>query len=163
MSQVDPLLDVSPIPDVVTFFAAGHPRTKGNVHAFLHKATGKVIRTDKNKKVRPWMGVVAHAAHQAGVPQYDAGVRLAVEFRFARPKSHYGTGRNEGVLKSSAPATPVSRNVGDVDKLLRAVFDALTGVAYADDSQICEVVATKRYLDDRAAAEGAQITVRRVR
>jgi Holliday junction resolvase RusA-like endonuclease len=35
----------------------------------------------------------------------------------------------------------------DIDKLLRAVMDALTGIAYADDSQVIEVMVSKVYGD----------------
>jgi crossover junction endodeoxyribonuclease RusA len=33
----------------------------------------------------------------------------------------------------------------DLDKLTRAVFDALTGVVFHDDAQVVDLVATKRY------------------
>jgi len=36
----------------------------------------------------------------------------------------------------------------DIDKLLRAVSDALTGVGYMDDAQIVEVYASKIYADN---------------
>jgi Holliday junction resolvase RusA-like endonuclease len=37
----------------------------------------------------------------------------------------------------------------DVDKLLRAVFDSLSGVIYLDDSRIIRATAQKLYADDR--------------
>lgn len=36
----------------------------------------------------------------------------------------------------------------DLDNLVKAVKDALNGIAYADDSQITELKATKRYCQD---------------
>jgi len=37
-----------------------------------------------------------------------------------------------------AKAWPVTRSSSDADHYLRAIGDALSGVAYADDSQICD-------------------------
>ena len=70
---------------------------------------------------------------------------VAVDLRFGlpRPKSHFGTGRNAGRLKPSAPAYPGTKP--DVDKLSRAVLDALTGVLWADDSQVVILSAVKVY------------------
>jgi len=36
----------------------------------------------------------------------------------------------------------------DIDKLARAVLDALTGVAYEDDEQVVKLVASKEYTDN---------------
>jgi crossover junction endodeoxyribonuclease RusA len=71
--------------------------------------------------------------------------RLVVVFYFPRPKSHYGA---RG-LKPSAPGW-VTRTP-DLDKLVRAVGDSLTGVCVRDDSLIVELVAMKRYADGEPA------------
>lgn len=71
-------------------------------------------------------------------------VKVVLEFTFARPKSHYGTGRNAGVVKDSAPAWQVS--YPDIDKAVRLVCDALViGGVLKDDSQVAQVSAQKRY------------------
>ena len=61
------------------------------------------------------------------------GVELSVVFYVPRGKGHYGTGRNEGVLKATAPARPAVRP--DVDKWLRQVLDALKGAVYHDTAR----------------------------
>lgn len=76
------------------------------------------------------------------------------EFRFARPKSHHGA---KG-LKQTAPAHPTTRNLGDTDKLVRACLDALTGLAYDDDSQVVEAAGIKRWCEP-GEPEGAVVTV----
>ena len=43
---------------------------------------------------------------------------------------------------------PISKFDGDVDKLVRAIFDAMTGIVYGDDSQVVDVTASKRYADN---------------
>ena len=45
---------------------------------------------------------------------------------------------------------PISKFDGDVDKLVRAIFDAMTGIVYKDDSQVCDSSEQKRYADGRA-------------
>ena len=64
-------------------------------------------------------------------------------------RSHY-TGK--GALKASAPVAP---GKPDLDKLARAVGDALTGVAYRDDAQITRWHLQKRYGEQA----GTEITV----
>jgi len=87
--------------------------------------------------------MIGYTAQQEGAEVIECPVRIEIQFYLPRPKSHYGTGKNKGALKESAPwyhiATP------DIDKLVRCVLDALTGVAWKDDSQVVSVTATKSY------------------
>lgn len=109
-----------------------------------------------------------HLSIPAGSPGYrewrsactKAGRALAQERRFPkgtpvglmitvtvpRPTSHYRTGKNANLLRSSAPAFPLSRSHGDIDKIQRLILDALTdsGV-WDDDSQAVRVEAAKCY------------------
>lgn len=146
----------------VEFFAAGRPRTKGSTRSFLSEE-GDLVTKGANPNTAAWQGVVAHAAMMAGVEREDdAAIAVGMAFRFARPKSHYGTGRNAGKLKKSAPKRPTSRSCGDLDKLVRAVLDGLTGIAFNDDSQVSAFGRTlKRYIDEPGVAEGVRITVER--
>ena len=41
--------------------------------------------------------------------------------------------------------TPLAPGKPDIDKLLRALLDAMTGVVYVDDSQVACIWATKEY------------------
>ena len=40
---------------------------------------------------------------------------------------------------------PTGRQIGDTDKLIRSVCDALTGIAWYDDSQVVDITAKKRF------------------
>ena len=116
---------------------------------------------EANKNTRPWRQAVASAAAEvmAGVIGKDPSMsqiispreiltgpcRLEVFFVFTRPGSHFGTGKNAGVLKASAPTHHPKKP--DTDKLLRAIGDALTGVVVRDDSQFSEVIARKTYTE----------------
>ena len=60
---------------------------------------------ESSKRVKPWRRQVAAAYrdHCFG-DMLDGPVSVTVDFYLPRPKSHYGTGRNAGALKPSAPA-----------------------------------------------------------
>jgi len=81
----------------------------------------------------------------AGRPRLPRGCVLAVrgDFYLPRPASHYGTGRNAGQLRPSAPAWPLGKP--DVDNLLKGPLDALNGLLFVDDGQIGHAQVFRRY------------------
>jgi crossover junction endodeoxyribonuclease RusA len=122
---------------------------------------GKGVMLESSDRVRPWRQDVRFAALEERPPNWDMAtpMRLDLVFWFPRPASHYGTKNGISYLKANAPIEPVSARIGDIDKLQRAVFDALTGVAYLDDRQVVEVEARKAYLMGPDAAPYAHITI----
>jgi len=97
-----------------------------------------------NPKLSGWRQEIAQVGRAAfseatgdDEPELLKGpVCLGVTFFRLRPRSHYGTGRNAGILKQSAPKHPTQRP--DTLKLARAVEDALSQVIWHDDSQVVE-------------------------
>lgn len=76
----------------------------------------------------------------------------------ARPKSHYGTGRNSGTVKPKyLEKFPVP--LGDVDNYAKGPLDALTGVTYEDDTQVCGLLVKKRWLTDPEGQPGIMVEV----
>jgi len=130
--------------DSIQFFVPGEPKTAGSKRAFVNPKTGKPILTDACKKSKPWKADVKHFAFQAfqGEP-LEGPLYLRLTFYMPRPKSHYRSGKHSDELKPDAPSFPDKRP--DVDKLSRAVMDALTGVLWNDDSQVVTKLACKRY------------------
>lgn len=136
---------------MLKFTVVGTPRPQGSKRSF----GGRPPIETNAATLRPWRAAVAAAALQA---RQDANldsilsgpVSVFVEFTFTRPKSHYGTGRNEGKVKASAPQwVPVKP---DLDKLIRAVNDSLTEAGvFRDDAQIAQLTTTKQYGDTAAA------------
>lgn len=76
-------------------------------------------------------------------PIYGA-VRAVFKFFFARPKNHYGTGRNAGKLKESAPKYHITKP--DFDNLDKFAADCLKGIAWIDDCQVVSAHTTKDYI-----------------
>jgi Holliday junction resolvase RusA-like endonuclease len=79
----------------------------------------------------------------SGYPPWVGPVTLRAVFIFPRPKTHFGTGRNAERVKESAPGWKTT--APDLDKLVRALGDALTGVVFRDDAQIVDIAVTKIY------------------
>ena len=140
---------------MVSFFVPGIPVPKGSARAFYIKKLNRTVVTQTNAdKQKPWASLISLKAEEAHVILDSGPVSVKIAFYFPRPKSHYGTGRNAGLLKDSAPRNHVSKP--DLDKLVRCVLDALTSVAYYDDSQVVEVRARKEF----GVHPGAEIEVK---
>ena len=68
---------------------------------------------------------------------------MEMYFTMPRPKSHYRTGKYADSLRGDAPENHTS--LPDLDKLIRCVLDALTGVCYQDDGQVWLCKSCKMY------------------
>lgn len=134
---------------MVTLNVPGIPIPQGSKNIF----NGRLVETNANK-LRIWRKAIGVAAtnHHQGEP-IDRPVHMTVEFRFPRPKHHFGTGKNALVIKEKAPTQYTAKP--DLDKLIRAVGDALTQAGIIrDDSRITRITATKVY-----GVPGATITL----
>ena len=81
-------------------------------------------------------------------------------FFFARPRSHYRTGRNAHLLRDDAPIAPTS--APDLSKLIRSTEDALGDAgAIVNDARIVDHNARKRYTHADFPMPGAIIVLRR--
>jgi Holliday junction resolvase RusA-like endonuclease len=122
----------------ITFTILGKPSPSGSKKAFQHSKTGKIVVVDTAKGKAKWQNVSKRAAlaaaKSAGWECTNAAVNLHVHFVFARPKSHYGTGKNSAILKPAAPFWHIQKP--DRTKLLRCTEDAFKGVLWKDDSQV---------------------------
>lgn len=128
----------------VAFVVPGVAAPAGSKRGFPRRGGGGVIITDASKRTKPWQAAVAAAAADAMSGPLLAGpLELCLTFTVPRPAGHFGTGRNAGKVRDSAPALPTVKP--DVTKLVRAVEDALTGVVWRDDSQVVSTHAHKVY------------------
>lgn len=141
-----------PESDEITFFVSGHPKAQGS-----KRHVGKGVMVEMSKDLGPWRRAIATEATEAAEGRKLVGpIGVRAKFYFHRPKGHYGTGRNAGYLKKSAPTYKTS--APDVDKLCRALGDALTisGVIL-DDRLIARIEAEKRYGDPGVLIEVSEL------
>ena len=126
---------------MIEFTVPGLAAPQGSKRA-VRLRNGRTVLLESSARVKPYRAVFALAARQAWIEPPATGV-VAVEllFRFLRPKSHY---TSTGALRLSAPRAP---GRPDLDKLCRAALDAMTGVVYADDSQVAILSACKEWGD----------------
>jgi Holliday junction resolvase RusA-like endonuclease len=140
---------------VIIIDVLGTPAPKGSSRAFVNRKTGGAIMAPGGSKVnqeriKSWSAAVREAALEAiGERAEPVFVRccvfVEVVFYIARPAGHWGKGKNAGRILPSAPPAPLSKPDGD--KLLRTTWDALTGLAFDDDSRIVDWVGRKRWAE----------------
>ena len=136
---------------MVSFFVPGTPIPKGSAKAFYIKALGRAVVTqDNGEKQKPWASMIAVVAQEHFPAPIEGPVMIAVAFKMPRLKGHYGSGKNAGIVKASAPIYHTAKP--DLDKLLRCVKDALTGIAWKDDSQVAIVAHLSKMYGDRPGA-----------
>jgi hypothetical protein len=153
-------------PDLTVIVRDHRPAPQGSKR---HVGQGRLI--EQSKRVTPWRVAVDTAARNAMVvrhalkyggrpagptPPLDGPLSVEVAFTVRKP--------------ASAPKRritwPITRDSGDIDKLLRSTLDALTtSGAIADDSMVVEVVARKMHPGeglDALDAPGAVIRIWRL-
>lgn len=134
-------------PTAIRFTVIGKPQQRGSKQAVLIPKRGGgfvekngrpiVAAKDDNQNSKEWMGQVRDAAHRAFQGELIAGpVRLTVKFYFKRPGNHFRSGDRSKPLKDGVPTWHAG--TPDLDKLVRALGDSLTGVVLVDDKQIAE-------------------------
>jgi Holliday junction resolvase RusA-like endonuclease len=135
----------------------GTPVPKGSARAFAipgkdGKRPRAVVVSDNKKPLTHWQTQIGNEARVVklmkpmSAPDFDAAMRVRVQFWFNRPKSVTAKTRPHPVVKP------------DLDKLVRAVLDGLTGIVWRDDAQVIVLEARKLYLET-PGSEYALITV----
>jgi Holliday junction resolvase RusA-like endonuclease len=120
------------------FTAIGTPASQGSKR---HVGGGRMI--ESSKKLAPWRDTVTNAAFGAG-PQLHGPVAARIVFTLPRPKS--------APKKETWPQRGL-----DLDKMVRAVFDAVTAAGlWEDDARVCELSASKAWVgaDDALPVPG---------
>lgn len=140
----------------------GTPVAQGSMKCVGRNGRHQLVDT-KAKLLKSWREAVSDAgqrlmAHHDAQP-LDKAVGIDITFTVARPKSVKPESRVWPFKKAARTAD----GGGDLDKLIRAVGDALSTITYLDDAQICELHVYKAYPDSPAPntldRPGAQIRV----
>ena len=90
---------------------------------------GHIIHT-QGSALAAWRSAIALGARHAGALPRDGAISIDMTFFMPKPKT---------VTRSHPTVAP------DLDKLVRAVLDGLTAIAYKDDSQVTSLIARKDY------------------
>ena len=114
---------------MIKFSVEGTPIQQGSMRHIGH---GRMIHS-KAVELAAWRADIASAAKLAGCKPILDPIAITMRFRVKRPKS----------VKRAYPTV-----APDLDKYVRGVNDGLTGVAFADDSQVIKIVASKEYSDN---------------
>ena len=128
----------------ISFQVRGLPVPQGSTRTWVIK--GKPVTTSAARGLGAWRRVVADVA-QRFAPQEPWGGPVEIELHFGLPKPKSAPKRKR-VWPDKRP---------DLDKLTRAVLDALTYVVFADDSQVVKIDASKDY-----GPPGVVVDIRRV-
>jgi crossover junction endodeoxyribonuclease RusA len=130
------------------FAVAGLPITEGSMRPM--EVGGKnvpkrtIVLPVNGHELDAWrrqVAVVARTRLPRGWVKLEGPVLLDCLFLLPRPPKG---------AKGSKVATeyPIHQSSGDVDKLARAIGDALTGVVWTDDSRVVDLIVRKRYPPD---------------
>jgi crossover junction endodeoxyribonuclease RusA len=130
-------------PEQVEFRVPGKPIPQGGMTAF-NRGNKVTVAHKRPKELMNWRALVTLTAAKHFPQPITGAVRLDVAFMLTRPKSHYGSGRNSDVVRPTAPVYPTVSP--DIDKILRALLDSLSTIAFVDDKQVIHVNVTKQYV-----------------
>jgi len=129
---------------LISFQVHGLPVPQGSTRSWV--VNGKPIITSSAKGLSTWRRLVADVAQRfAPEEPWEGPVGINLHFGLPKPKS---APKRKRVWPDKRP---------DLDKLTRAVLDALTYVVFADDSQVVDIRATKEY-----GAPGVVVEIHRV-
>lgn len=110
---------------MISFSVDGQPIPQGSMKVI----NGHIIHT-QGSALAAWRSAIALAARQAGALPAEGALELDMTFTMQKPRT----------VTRSHPTVPP-----DLDKLVRAVLDGLTAIAYRDDSQVTAFTARKVY------------------
>ncbi len=120
---------------MISFTVHGIPVAQGSMVAFMPKnARRPIMHSSNSNELKKWRSEVAKMASLTLSGGSPAGrsvpMRVTVLFVFLTPQS-------SKYIECVKPP--------DLDKLVRAILDSLTGVVWDDDAQVTELHATKEY------------------
>lgn len=125
------------------FFVPGKAAPQGS-----KRHVGRGILIESSKELGPWRERVALAAHAVTTQMAEKSRPVGVDILFIMPRP----------TSTPKTKTPPAVKRPDLDKLTRAILDALTGISYEDDSQVTYMSLKKR-LSQVGEQPGAEIEV----
>lgn len=117
---------------MIEFWVPGTPVPQGSSRAFIKG--GRAVLVSRTRPLIAWRRAISDEAERTMKMQqpWHGPVTLTLTFYRSPIKD-----------KRKLQDPPTSRP--DLDKLIRAALDALTGIVYWDDSQVTTILAEKRW------------------
>lgn len=107
---------------------------------------GRVITHNYDPSAEDKKDFLAAVQNNAPDKFLEGALYLECHLWFKRPKNHYGTGRNAGHLKETAPIFHTS--VPDSSNIVKFIEDAFKNIYFDNDSQISVGLGIKKYAND---------------
>jgi len=135
----------------ISFIVLGEPAPEGSTRAFyIPKAKRTVVTHQNQTELDAWRSRVATEAqnvlnHREWTSDRASAYTVDVDFILPRPPSVPPHRRFHPTVRP------------DVDKLVRAINDALTGILFPDDCQVVSLRVTKDYDEERRPGAYLQV------
>jgi crossover junction endodeoxyribonuclease RusA len=131
---------------ILSIFVPGHPAPQGS-----KRHVGGGVMIESCKKTKPWRSDIRSMlldADSKPLGFFDGAVHVHLEFVMPRP------------LSTPKRRTPPAVKKPDLDKLTRAVFDAIGSAGvWRDDSQVIGAIVSKR-IAEIGETGGCHITIK---
>lgn len=113
------------------FVVDAEPRSQGSMTAVYNRRLGVArVRHNAAPALSLWRAQCRMAAKEAGAEKWEGPIGIRIAFGIRAPQD----------IRHGYPKRP------DLDKLVRAVLDSLTGTCYRDDSQVVSLFASKAWI-----------------
>lgn len=141
---------------IIKFNVVGVPKGQPRPRAFAFHGRARIYDPGT---AEGWKSEIARAAkHHLPKEPLEGPLRVSIEFRFPRPKSHFRKVKGQGVLKDDAAVFHAGKP--DADNAAKAVLDAMTTLGFwKDDSQVAILSLAKTYAAPGLLLPGATITI----
>lgn len=128
-----------------TLTILGSPKSQGRHRTYTKGRDGRplpyAVRVNPSAKDKKNLKLIVQ--ERAPEKPLDCPLKLKVLFYFPYRKSDYGTGKNKGRLKGSAPVWHTVRP--DCDNCVKLILDAFSGIFWRDDTLISMLEVQKKY------------------
>jgi Holliday junction resolvase RusA-like endonuclease len=118
-----------------TILLKGHAKPKGSMTPFFNRKKKRLGMHNSSALTTNWLKSAKSQIKKLWkhpIIEADTAVSVAAVFHLPQPKT----------VKRKYP---IARYSGDLDKLMRGIFDCMTGIVYVDDVQVMQESSTKVY------------------
>lgn len=124
------------------FEVPGEPRGKMRPKASTFGGHARVYTPGKQVEYENWVRLCYEREHPEAEP-LDCPLMASMVISLPVPKSE---SKKRRALMLEGKILPTKKP--DIDNVMKSILDALNGIAYRDDSLICEAHVSKRYAEE---------------